>query len=259
MNRRNILLVIAYDGSGFQGWQRQSTAPTIQGTIEHCLSVITRTAVTLNGAGRTDSGAHALGMTANFLTESSVPCSGFLHGLNSMLPVDIRILKADELPADFHSRFNATGKSYRYDIFTGRIQLPTERLYTAHFPCKLNIDVIKMSLKQLIGPNDFSSFEGSGSRDTSLTAGRGAVRTLFHAVLTPHLQKNDTWSFYFTGDGFLRHMVRNLVGTLIEVGTGKTSFDDFIKIMRGRNRRLAGPTAPAHGLFLEKVFYEPMK
>jgi len=259
VSRRNIRLIIAYEGTGYSGWQRQSRDATIQGTIEHSLSIMTRSSVTLHGAGRTDAGVHALAMTANFLTDSSIPCNGFQNGLNAMLPADIRIRQTDEFPPDFHSRFNATGKSYRYDIFTGKVQLPTERRYAAHFPCKLNIDKIKLCLKLIEGTHDFSSFEGSGSRDTSLTSGRGAVRTLFQTCFTPSLHKKETWSFHFTGDGFLRHMVRNLVGTFIEVGIEKKSIDDFNTILQKQDRNLAGPTAPAHGLILEKVFYEPMQ
>lgn len=258
MTQKNIRLCIAYDGTGYSGWQRQSKDATIQGTIEDSLSVMTQTPVTLIGAGRTDAGVHALGMTANFLTDSSVPCTGFQNGLNSMLPADIRIIKAQEAPLDFHSRFDATGKSYRYDMFTGKVQKPTERLYIAHFPCKMDTDKIKMCLKHIEGTHDFSSFEGSGSRDTSVLSGRGAVRSLIKTCFTPAPHSDETWSFYFTGDGFLRHMVRNLVGTLVEVGIGKKSPDDFITILQKQDRRLAGPTAPAHGLVLEKVFYGPI-
>lgn len=258
MTQRNIRLCIAFDGTGYSGWQRQSKDSTIQGTIENSLSVMTQSPVTLHGAGRTDAGVHAHGMIANFHTDSSVPCPGIQKGLNSMLPSNIRILKVQEVPSDFHSRFDATGKTYRYDIFTGKVQLPTERLYIVHFPCKLDTDKIKMCLKYIEGTHDFTSFEGSGSRDTSVLSGRGAVRTLFKTCFTPVPTKNETWSFHFTGDGFLRHMVRNLVGTLIEVGKEKKTPDDFISILQKRDRRLAGPTAPAHGLVLEKVFYEPI-
>ena len=256
MNRRNIRLVIAFDGTGYSGWQRQKNAKTIQGTVEQSLATITNAQVSLNGAGRTDAGVHALGMTANFLTESAIHCDALLRGLNSMLPPDIRILQTEEVTPDFHSRFNATGKTYRYDIFTGKVQLPTERNYTAHFPWNLNIAAINTCLHQILGPHDFTSFEGSGSRDTELESGRGAVRTVVQAEFTPHQYKRDTWSFYFTGDGFLRHMVRNLVGTLIEAGKNKITPDDFHTILQARDRSMAGPTAPANGLFLVRVLYE---
>ncbi|MDW7773453.1 MAG: tRNA pseudouridine(38-40) synthase TruA [Desulfobulbaceae bacterium] len=253
MNGRNIRLLTAFDGSLYSGWQRQENAPTIQGALEKCLQVMLATDITLHGAGRTDAGVHALGMVANFQTTSTIPCSGLLRGLNSMLPRDIRILEVDEAPLDFHSRYSATGKSYRYDIFTGEIQLPTERLYCAHYPGSHDSSRITDCLARIRGSHDFSSFEGSGSRDTSRENSRGAVRTLFHASST---EKSEKLSFFFTGDGFLRHMVRNLVGTLMEVGRGKITPEEFQQILVLRDRAAAGPTAPARGLFLERVFYE---
>ncbi len=257
MNQRNVRLLIAFDGSRFSGWQRQKNAPTIQGELEHCLATMVDSKVTLHGAGRTDAGVHALGMTANFLTRSAIPCSGFLQGLNSMLPTDIRILEVTEETLEFHSRYSATGKAYRYDIFTGKVQQPTERLYCAHFHSSLDMNKIKRNLKHIQGTHDFSSFEGSGSRDVE-NSPRGAVRTLFHVSLTPHPEKDDCWSFFFLGDGFLRHMVRNLVGTLIEVGEGKISNDEFSEILKRCDRQTAGPTAPAKGLFMVKVCYDPI-
>jgi len=258
VKERNIRLLIAFDGSSYSGWQRQSNAPTIQATLEKCLQVMLDSAVTLYGAGRTDAGVHAIGMVANFQTTSAIPCSGFQNGLNSMLPGDIRVLEVNEAAADFHSRYSAVGKSYRYDIFTGKIQLPTERLYCVHFHGSIDSIKIQHCLRFILGSHDFSSFEGSGSRDINRKSGRGAVRTLFHAAYLPHPEKTENWSFYFTGDGFLRHMVRNLVGTLLEAGTGKITPDDFQSKLRMQDRTAAGPTAPARGLFLEKVFYEPI-
>ena len=247
---------MAYDGSRFHGWQKQENAETIQGTIENCLQKMAGTRITLYGAGRTDAGVHALGMVANFKTTTRIPCSGFLKGLNSMLPRDIRILEAVEAEGDFHSRYSAVGKSYRYDIYTGEIQLPTERLYYAHFPGTLDNIRIDTCLKKVIGRHDFTSFEGSGSRDTALAGGRGAFRTLYQASFFPHTEKPDHWSFRFIGDGFLRHMVRNLAGTLIDVGRKKLDTDDFRRILVARDRSVAAPTAPAHSLFLERVYYD---
>lgn len=255
MNRRNIRLLIAFDGSSYSGWQRQRNAPTIQGVLEKNLQVMLAAPVTVHGAGRTDAGVHALGMVANFRTASTIPCSGFRKGLNSMLPGDIRILEADEADPEFHSRYHAVGKTYRYDIFTGEIQLPTDRLYCTHFPGPVNIGNINECLENIRGTHDFSSFEGTGSRDSHHAQTRGAVRTMFHARCHAHPEKADTWSFFFTGDGFLRHMVRNLAGTLIAVGRESISPAAFLDILGRRDRSAAGPTAPAHGLFLEKVFY----
>ena len=224
--------------------------------LEERLSVMTNTDITLHGAGRTDAGVHARGMVANFVTESSIPCSGFLNGLNSMLPKDIRILNAEDAEKDFHSRYSATGKTYSYSFFTGTIQVPTERLYTAHYPGVFKDKTVRQALHVIQGTNDFTSFEASGSRDTSSKNGRGAIRTLFETTLSPHGSKKDTWKFSFTGDGFLRHMVRNIVGTLMEIGCGRITPNDFQTILNNRNREYAGPTAPACGLTLETVHYE---
>lgn len=258
MTLRNIRLLIAYDGSSYSGWQRQNNAPTIQGTIEDSIAVMTGNKITLHGAGRTDSGVHSIGMTANFETEASIACEGFLKGLNSMLPKDIRVLQVDEVEKDFHSRYRATGKTYCYTIFTGRIQLPTDRLYAAHYPCRFNAQATLQAISHILGTHDFTSFEATGSRDVSIPTGRGAVRTLFNAELHQHQEKQDTWRFSFTGDGFLRHMVRNIVGSLMEVGADRITPDDFKSILQNRNREYAGPTAPACGLILEKVYYEPI-
>lgn len=258
MAQRNIRLLIAYDGSAYSGWQRQNNAPTIQGTIEDSIRVMTGTKITLHGAGRTDAGVHSLGMTANFETEASIACEGFFNGLNSMLPKDIRILQVNEAAKDFHSRYSATGKTYCYTIFTGEIQLPTDRLYTAHYPCRFNKQAVSQALSYILGEHDFTSFEATGSRDSSIQTGRGAVRTLFQAETSTHFDKAETWVFTFTGDGFLRHMVRNIVGTLIEVGSGRITPDDFKSIINKHDRDCAGPTAPACGLMLTQVHYTPL-
>ena len=258
MSPNNLRLLLAYDGSNYSGWQRQDNAVTIQGMLEERLATMTGCPVKLFGAGRTDAGVHALGMVSNFHTASTIPMQGFLKGLNSMLPADIRVLEVNREKHRFHSRYDATGKTYRYDIFTGRIQLPTERLYTAHIPWHLDIDVIRSCLQRISGAHDFSSFEAGGSRDPNRTSGRGAVRTLYQATLFADPNRDQNWSFRFTGDGFLRHMVRNLVGTLIEAGSGKITVEEFITILENRDRTKAGPTAPAHGLFLEKVLYRPI-
>lgn len=262
MTGRNIRLLLAFDGTAYHGWQRQSSDPTIQGEIEACLARMTGTAVTLHGAGRTDAGVHALGMVANFRTGTDIPCSGLVRGLNSMLAPDIRILDAIEAPSAFHSRFSACGKTYAYSLCTAPIQLPTRRLYATHVPRPLAAEQIRAALARIIGTHDFSSFEGTGSRDRDLDAQdddrRGAIRTLYHAEFLRLAAQPDGWVFRFTGDGFLRHMVRNLVGTLLLVGRGKLTPENFADILARRDRTLAGATAPAHGLALEQVHYEPL-
>jgi tRNA pseudouridine38-40 synthase len=175
-----------------------------------------------------------------------------------MLPKDIRILEAEEAAPDFHARFSAKGKTYCYDFFTGAIQSPVERLYRTHFPCSFIPDRVQPSLDLLLGTHDFSSFEAVGSRDRTLTTGRGAVRTLFLAQCRADPARPEHFSFRFRGDGFLRHMVRNLVGTLFQVGTGRLSIEQFAAVLTAKDREKAGPTAPACGLFLEQVHYEEM-
>ena len=256
---RNIRLLIAFDGTAYKGWQRQKNAPTIQGTLEKKLAILCGEPVSVHGAGRTDSGVHALGMVAHFQTSAPHELSAFTRGLNSLLPRDIRSLEAVEMPRNFHSRFDALAKTYRYDFSTGNIMLPTHRLYVAHLPGHFDPGTCRKCLQLLLGCHDFSSFEGAGSRDPSQKNGRGAIRTVFHAACLPQSGLPDYWSFFITGDGFLRHMVRNIVGTLRQTGLGKISVDDFAAILAARDRQYAGPTAPACGLFLEQIYYERQK
>jgi tRNA pseudouridine38-40 synthase len=258
VSQKNIRLLLAYDGTGYCGWQRQKNGPTIQGEIENRLTIITHEKTVVNGAGRTDAGVHALGMVANFLSSSTMTAQAFLNALNSMLPEDIRILEAVESFPDFHARYNSTGKTYRYHFFTGSVQRPDERLYTTHIQHPFELNRVIPCLKLLTGSHDFSSFEAAGSRDLSRSGGRGAVRTLLNAECLTYPNRPHHYSFSFTGDGFLRHMVRNIVGTLFLAGSGRIDDNDFAAILAGRDRRLAGPTAPACGLFLERVHFEPL-
>ncbi len=252
---RNIKLVLAYDGTAYAGWQRQKKEPTIQGLLEDKLAIMTGRSVTLHGAGRTDAGVHALAMVANFVTDSQIPVEGFCRGLNSMLPDDVRIKAVEEVSSDFHARYNAAGKVYLYNITADTVLEPTERLYRALVPVGFDPEPVQACLKMLIGQFDFSSFEATGSRDTSHQQGRGAVRKIFSSELVQASEMPNKFQFLLAGDGFLRHMVRNIVGTLIEVGQGKRSVSDFAVLLEARDRSLAGPTMPAKGLFLKEVFY----
>jgi tRNA pseudouridine38-40 synthase len=215
---------------------------------------MTQEAITLNGAGRTDAGVHAHGMVASFRTNSSINCQSFLKGLNSLLPRDIRIRMVEDVAAGFHARFSCVGKKYRYQFSCEPIILPTRRLYWAHFPGVFNKAVAQRCLDLLVGEHDFSSFEAMGSRDLNQIGGRGAVRTIFKA----ELEKKSTEGLYFitvAGDGFLRHMVRNIAGTVIETAQGKRTLAGFADILVGKDRSTAGATAPANGLVLDEVFY----
>ena len=252
--KRNIKLLLAFDGTGYAGWQKQKSEKTIQGVIEDGLKVMTGEHTCLHGAGRTDAGVHALGMAANFETGANIPCRGFVKGLNSMLPGDIRILAASEVAADFHARRSARAKTYWYNLTNGSVQLPTDRLYWTHIFTELDFSAIESGLQHVIGTHDFSSFEGAGSRDPEST-GRGAVRTISKVEINNRIGDGIYHRFVITGDGFLRHMVRNIVGTLLEVGQGRLNPAEMADILAARDRSAAGPTAPARGLFLKEVHY----
>ncbi len=251
---RNIKITIAFDGTDYSGWQRQSNAVTIQGEIEKATSRICNTPIIVHGAGRTDAGVHALAMVANFETESAIALPVLQKALNSILPFAIRILAIAEMDADFHSRFSPSSKTYLYNIDTSAIQSPMERRYRVHIPQKISTNSMEQCLKEIVGTHDFASFEASGSRDKSITTGRGSIRTIFSAKLSKREEK--FYQFEFSGDGFLRHMVRNIVGTVLDVGKGKTTTGEFNKILSAKDRSAAGATAPAHGLFLQKIYYE---
>src|SRR5665647_646135 len=250
---RNIRLTIAYDGTDYSGWQRQKNAITIQGELERCLQTITTNPISLHGAGRTDAGVHAKAMVANFHTDAAISCPALIRGLNGLLPRSIRILHACEEAHGFHARFSAKAKTYTYSLFTGPIQSPMQRLYSVHLPHLPQQERIQLCLEKITGTHDFASFEASGSRDLNAPSVRGAVRTLLEATFTQI--SPEAYQFQFTADGFLRHMVRNLVGTLLETGKGRRTILEFEQILQARNRSTAGPTAPAHGLVLEKIFY----
>lgn len=250
---RNILLTISFDGTNYSGWQRQNHTVTIQGEIELALRRLTQQEISLHGAGRTDAGVHADAMTAHFITSCRLPTHDIQKALNSILPGAIRILNVCQVEDDFHARFSAKGKEYHYTIFTGQILPPEKRLYMLHHRSPLNTDSINNCLQIITGSHDFSSFENSGSRDKTRTTGRGAVRTITHASF-----QDTDWEvsrFIFIGDGFLRNMVRNLVGSILEVGREKHTSLWFKNVLVAKDRSAAGPTALPHGLHLHKVFY----
>ncbi|PLX49025.1 MAG: tRNA pseudouridine(38-40) synthase TruA [Desulfobulbaceae bacterium] len=251
---RNIKLLISFDGTDFCGWQRQQKLPTIQGIIEEKLAVICNEPVVLHGAGRTDSGVHALAMVANFTTASAIACHGLQKGLNSLLPPAIRIHHVVDVDSGFHARKSALAKTYCYYFSTAAMVPATSRLYVTSLPGPFALPQVQKCLALLRGRHDFSSFEATGSRDRSRTTGRGAVRTLFEATLRGQGDP-DLYKLVLRGDGFLRKMVRNIVGTLFEVGQGRMSVSRFQEVIAARDRNQAGPTASACGLFLTHIEY----
>jgi len=252
-----IRLTIEYDGTLYGGWQVQPNAVTIQEVIEDALRRITGEAVRLTAAGRTDAGVHALGQVAAFSTRSAHPPRVFLKALNSMLPRDIRIREAVEVEEGFHPRYDARSKRYIYLIDLSAIQTPFLYRYAWHIPFSLDIGAMEEAGGYLLGRHDFSSFRGSGC------GAKSPVREIFSFRLDV-VDDLDMFGLPLRGrllrigvegDAFLRHMVRNIVGTLVEIGRGKVAPREMPGIMKAADRRLAGPTAPARGLFLERIDY----
>ncbi len=254
---RNIKLVLAYDGTCYAGWQRQKGQPTIQELVEAAIAALTREKVILHGAGRTDAGVHAEGMVANFHSRTGIPLAGLVKALNNGLPPDIRVLSAENVANDFHARYNARGKCYEYSFIVAEIMPPLLLRYAAQVAMPLDLDAMEACLPLLVGSHDFTSFEASGSRESGRSEGKGAVRTIFTCRLQRAEEDADgICRLTIAGDGFLRHMVRNIVGTLFAVGTGRIAPHEFAGILAARNRAQAGATAPARGLKLKEVFYE---
>ncbi|MGV1099217.1 tRNA pseudouridine(38-40) synthase TruA [Thiovibrio sp. JS02] len=253
---RNIKLVLAFDGTCYAGWQRQKGHPTIQGVLEEAIARVSRETITLHGAGRTDAGVHADGMVANFSARINIPLSGLVKVLNNTLPRDIRVLSAENVANDFQARYNARGKVYEYTFAMVEIMPPLLRLYAAHVPRPLDLAAIARCLPVLVGTHDFSSFEATGSRDSSNCGGRGAVRTIDTVRLQGPEGEAAVCRLTIAGDGFLRHMVRNIIGTLFDIGRGSIAAEALADIMAARDRSMAGATAPACGLNLKKVLYD---
>ncbi|MGP8243559.1 MAG: tRNA pseudouridine(38-40) synthase TruA [Bryobacteraceae bacterium] len=238
---RRILIRLAYDGGGFHGWQVQPGLPTIQGTLEEILSNMEGRAVQVAGSGRTDAGVHALEQVAAFSIENRIPLPNLERAVNRLLPPSIRILSAEEAAPEFHPRFDATAKSYEYRIVRSPVCGPFEWPYAHHYPYPLDEARMARLAEVFRGEHDFSAFAAADERDA---LGRSKVRTIFSSVLE---RAPGRLTYRVRGSGFLKHMVRNLVGTLIEAGRGNLSAESFPS--------RCGPTAPAKGLFLVSVEY----
>ncbi len=247
MDMRNIKLLIEYDGTNYLGWQVQAKGQTVQGTIEEKLALLTGERVHLLGSGRTDAGAHALGQVANFKTKSQMEVQTFQKALNSLLPSDIAIIKIEEGDEEFNARGSAKSKVYEYRILNQEIRSVFHREYAWHIPQRLNLREMKKATQILLGEHDFSSFRSAG------TPNKTAIRKVFRAEW--RRSKEGFLRFEIEATGFLKQMVRAMVGTLVEVGKGKTSVEEFREILESKDRGKAGPTAPAHGLFLKEVRY----
>ncbi len=252
---RNIKLTITYNGAGFHGWQSQPGARTVQGCIEEAISTMTGEKVNLLGSGRTDAGVHAICQVANFRTSSKIPLKGFEKGLNSLLPEEVAIISAKEVPLQFHARKSASSKTYRY-----RIVESGNRLALVHRRAWITSESLRLAPMQeaarfLIGTHDFSSFMASGSNVSS------TIRTIntidIRQTLCPEYMPLEFTEFQIeiNADGFLRYMVRNIAALLKEVGCGRLSSRDASAIIKARDRAASPPTAPPWGLYLVKVYY----
>ena len=246
---RILKLTLSYDGTRLVGWQRQAEGESVQGVLEDALARFEGAPVTVHGAGRTDAGVHALGQVASVEVSFAHDTATLTRALNAQLPEDVRVLSVEEAAPGFHARFSARSKSYRYCIRNSAVASPFERAYAWHVPQPLDIDAMQQASSRLLGRHDFSSFRSIG------TDVPDAVRTLH----TSELMTGDDGSlltYEVSGDGFLRHMVRAIVGTLVEVGRGWRAPAQMDALLQARDRARAGATAPPHGLFLVRVDYD---
>ncbi len=246
--KRNFRLIIEYDGTGYCGWQRQPNGPSIQQAIETALLTMTRQPIVLIGSGRTDAGVHSIGQTANFICETRISSEAFLNGLNSLLPDDIVIRQCVETDPSFHARYDAVSKRYRYAIRNTPLPAAIGRQYEWWLRTPLDTDAMASAAAHLIGNLDFKSFEGAGSPRSS------TIRNVMSADL--YREGNGRIHFEIEADGFLRFMVRNIVGTLVDVGRGVLDAGAIPHILSSRDRSLAGAKAPAKGLTLLHVRYK---
>ena len=249
---RNLRLILAYDGSEFSGWQVQPDAATIQGTLASAIGRITGEKVLPQGSGRTDAGVHALAQVASFFTESSVPAVNFVKALNDILPPSIRILEVGEVDAGFHARKSAKAKTYRYRMYRAPICSPFIARYVWHFPYPLDEETVSQAAATFVGEHDFTSFAAVDPERGREESEASNIRTIMSSGWA---RDGDEFIYTVRGNGFLHHMVRNLVGTFVLVGKGTLAVEDLPRILATRDRSAAGPTAPAGGLCLVSVEY----
>lgn len=243
---RNIKLTIEYHGKDFNGWQKQPNQLNIQGEIERAIENITGETIELIGSGRTDAGVHALGQVANFKTTSNISIDKFAAAINSKLKKSIRVKKAEEVGERFHSRYCAHFKKYRYVINCSFTGTAIYRELEYQFPMELDVEKMKKAAKYFEGEHDFAAFKASG------TSGKNSVRKIFKAEV---LEREDKIWIELTGSGFLYNMVRIIAGTLLEVGIGKIKPEEIPEIIKSKDRKQAGKTLPAVGLYLVEVKY----
>jgi tRNA pseudouridine38-40 synthase len=250
---RNIKLTIAYDGTDFHGWQIQPARATIQGSLTDVLSKLTQEPIILHGAGRTDAGVHALGQVANFTTESPMTAAEFQRACNALIPQEIRVVRAEEVGPDFHSRWCAEAKTYRYRIWRAPVVPPFEWRYVLAYPYPLDEAAMKEATQQFVGTHDFASFAASTGSDEE-DRERTTVREIFSAAIVQATDGQEL-RFEVRGRSFLRFMVRTMVGTLLDVGRGRLQPADISRLYELGDRTQSGQTAPPQGLCMVSVEY----
>jgi tRNA pseudouridine38-40 synthase len=240
-------LTLAYDGTGLVGWQRQAKGTSVQGLLEDVLGELDAREVTVAGAGRTDAGVHAHGQVASVSLQRPIDARTLVRALNARLPDAVRVLDATAVSGDFHARFDAVSKTYHYRIWNADVLSPFERAYVWHVPARLDFDAMAAAASVFVGQHDFAAFQGSGTSPSS------ARRTVF--VSRVQTDATPLVTYEIAGDGFLRHMVRNIAGTLVEIGRGRRPAAWAGEVLASRTRAEAGRTAPAKGLVLMSVSY----
>jgi len=246
---RRIRILLAYDGADFHGWQRQPDVPTIQGWLQRVLTEIEGRPVSVDGSGRTDAGVHALAQVAAFNLDNPIPVVNLRRAMNRLLPAAIRVLSTEQAPADFHPRYQARWKTYEYRIFRGEVCSPFERRYVCHYPYPLDADRMAALAPLLEGEHDFSAFAATDESDRE---DESCVRVISLSRLEA---AGDRLTYRVRGSGFLKHMVRNIVGTLFEVGKGNLDEAGLRALLTPGPKARAGPTAAPQGLFLVSVEY----
>ena len=244
---RRIRLIIQYDGTNYVGWQLQENGVSVQQRLNEAALFVTGEHIQLHGSGRTDSGVHARAQVAHFDTDTRMPADKFAIALNMRLPADIRVLYSEEAPQDFHARFSAKNKTYRYTLQTGLHADVFSRFTTLHVHTRLDLDAMQRAAKDALGEHDFSAFMSVGSKLTS------TVRTITKSEWT---RSGNQLIYEVAANGFLYNMVRILVGTMLEIGSGKLPEDTIARAVKSGKRADAGATAPPHGLCLWRVQYD---
>ena len=260
---RNIKFIIAYDGTDFCGWQSQPGQATVQGALTDVLEKLTVSRPALHAAGRTDAGVHAEGQVANFKTESAMSADEFQRACNALLPPTIRVNAAQEVAPEFHSRWDALAKTYRYRIFRGRVVPPFLWKYVQHDPGEMNFEAMAQAAGAFSGEHDFTSFAASSGSEED-DRDRVTVRMIYSSELLRVCRADcqrgaEEWIYVVRGRSFLRNMVRKMVGTLVEIGRGRFSADALPELFALRDRTKSGQTMPPQGLCLESVEYSLMR